>query len=507
MEATKQYLEGLPVGLFTRLSTAKRTEELTEQGFERQHERSAALCEAKGWRPVRFYQDLGSAYRKPGMAAAPQRKDFEQALKDIEQGIVKGLVFFKLDRFVRDHGDFERALAVVEARGAFLASVTEPLDTSTPMGEAIARLLVTFARMESQTIALRIAAQAEQQAYLGQPWRGGRHRAYGYEGRQRDEDGNITNADRVGIAIIEDERTLTVEMANRLLGRGRPRASQGEVVRWLNEAGIPAPAGGYWNRAKLRSLLTNPRLAGLRRYHGEVVAKGVWTPILDEETFNELGRLFAQRRRPGRPAVRWLASGIVYCGLCDAHLLVRGHQSGRSRYVCDSSGNDRRAGEENPGCGKVTIMAEPVDTLIAERVIDRLCGPRLVQVRHQLATAEHRALAAQLEDDRADLIEAARQRFVSRELDPPAYAAVKLELDRRIADAERRLDLGTSAETLAGLPRVKAELTKVWDAADIERRREIVRAVVERIEVYPAIRRGRGIEPSRVVIPPDAWKA
>jgi site-specific DNA recombinase len=114
------------------------------------------------------------------MATAPHRDDFERALADIEAGTIKGLVFFKLDRFVRDHGDFERALAVAEAHGAILASVTEPLDTSTPMGEAIARLLVTFARMESQTIALRVAAQAEQQAHQGRPWRGGRHRAYGY---------------------------------------------------------------------------------------------------------------------------------------------------------------------------------------------------------------------------------------------------------------------------------------------------------------------------------------
>jgi DNA invertase Pin-like site-specific DNA recombinase len=41
-------------------------------------------------------------------------------------------------------------LAVCEAHGAILASVTEPLDTSSPMGEAVASLLVTFARLESQ---------------------------------------------------------------------------------------------------------------------------------------------------------------------------------------------------------------------------------------------------------------------------------------------------------------------------------------------------------------------
>jgi site-specific DNA recombinase len=499
MDAETQYPEGLPVGLFTRLSTAKRTEELTEQGFERQYDRSVAFCKAKGWQPVQFYSDLGSAYRKPGMATAPHRNDFERSLADIEAGVIRGLVFFKLDRFVRDHDDFERAVAVAEAHRAVLASVTEPLDTSTPMGKAIARLLVTFARMESQTIALRVAAQAEQQAYLGKPWRGGRHRAYGYEGRQVDEDGNITNRDRVGIEIVEDEAAVIREIAERLLAGN----SQGEVVRWLDGAGIPAPAGGTWNRAKVRSLLTNPRLAGGRRYHGEVVAEGIWAPILDKGTFDRLGRLFAQRAHPGRPPVRWLLSGLVHCGLCGAHLETRGHRAG-TRYVCDA--NSQRAGQSQPGCGKVTIMAEPADLLIAERVIDRLCGPRLMQVRDQLAT-EYRAFAVQLEADKAELVEAARQRFVTHELTPPAYAQVKLELDKRIADAERRLDQGTSAEALAGLPRVKAELIQAWDGADIERRREIIRAVIERVDILPATRRGRGLDPARVVVPPDAWKA
>jgi hypothetical protein len=106
-----------------------------------------------------------------GQVEPPWRKDFERSLSDIEAGAIKGIVFFKLDRYVRDHKDFDRALAVCEKHGAFLSSVTEPIDTTTPMGEAIARLLVQFARMESQTIALRVAAQAEQRARLGKPWR------------------------------------------------------------------------------------------------------------------------------------------------------------------------------------------------------------------------------------------------------------------------------------------------------------------------------------------------
>jgi len=476
------------VGVYGRLSVVKKAEDLTELAIDRQHERSVEFCEARDWNPVRFYQDIDPAYRRPGQKKSPKRKDFEQSLKDIEAGVIRGIVFYKLDRFVRDHGDFVRALAVAKAHNAVLASVIEPLDTSSPMGEAIAQMLVIFARLESQTIGLRVSAQAEQQARMGQPWRGGRYRPYGYE--------------RDGLTVIAEEAEIIEEIADRLLGKTGRRQGEGEVVRWLNDVGIPAPAGGQWNRGKLRSLVRNPRLAGWRRYHGEVLegVEAVWPPILDQETFQRLGRLFEMRAQPGRPAVRWLLSGVAVCGLCDAPLEVRGHEAG-SRYVCDAQA--QRAGRDRPGCGKVTVVAEPVDRLVAGRILDRLAGP---QLRRQLDTAELRAVSERREQDRQALVEAAHERYVARTLPQPAYLQVKGELERRIAEADRRLDQDTATEVLASLPRLRSDLDEVWEPADIERQREIVRAVVARVVIQPASRRGAGLDPDRVVIPPDAWR-
>jgi DNA invertase Pin-like site-specific DNA recombinase len=96
-----------PVGVLARLSVAKQAVDLTELAIDRQHQRCVAFCEGKVWTPVRFYQDVDPAYRKPGRTSAPRRDDFERALRDIGTGAIRGIVFFKLDRFVRDHGDFE----------------------------------------------------------------------------------------------------------------------------------------------------------------------------------------------------------------------------------------------------------------------------------------------------------------------------------------------------------------------------------------------------------------
>jgi len=477
----------MDVGVYGRLSVAKREVEATEMAIERQHQRCIDYCNAKGWTPARFYADLDPAYRKPGKAKAPRRDDFEQGLADIQAGIVKGLVFFKLDRFVRDHGDFERALAVTERHDAILASVTEPLDTSSPMGEAVARLLVTFARLESQTIALRVAAQAEQKATMGRPWLSGRHHPYGYDPKDR-------------VTIVPHEADVIRAVAGQLLDG----QSQSAVVAWLEAAGIPAPASGRWNRAKLSSLLRNPRLAGLRSYHGEIVAQAIWEPILDQETFERLGRLFDRRRQPGRPARRYLLSGIVHCGPCGAIMETQGHKAG-PRYKCER--HSRRATQIAEPCGAISIVAEPLDQLVAECVLEALAGASLERRRRSFDSDRLQVVAERQEADRGSLRQAAKERFVDRSLDPAAYSEVKRELERRIADAERELAASADGNVLAGLPTLRADLDVMWERADIERRRDIVRAVLERVQVSRATRYGRGMDPSRVLPDGLIWKA
>src|SRR5207237_6989015 len=81
---------------------------------------------------------------------------------------------------------------------------------------------------------------------------------------------------------------------------GRPRAQGGgrrareaaarvlrgdslrSLVLDLNTRGVRTVRGSQWSESPLRHLLCRPSLAGLRSYHGEVVAKGSWPAILDE---------------------------------------------------------------------------------------------------------------------------------------------------------------------------------------------------------------------------------
>ena len=82
---------------------------------------------------------------------------------------------------------------------------------------------------------------------------------------------------------------------------------------------------------------------------------------------------------------------------------------------------------------------------------------------------------------------------------PRAYAEVKAELDHRIAEASRILAEDEAVGVLIDLPRLEGELRQHWtEAADIERRREITRAVLDRLLVHPTSRRGAGIDEDRI---------
>ena len=65
------------------------------------------------------------------------------------------------------HGDFERFEEIRAGRGALLAAVHEPIDTSTEIGVMVVRLLVSFARLESANNSLRTSAAMAESAKLG----------------------------------------------------------------------------------------------------------------------------------------------------------------------------------------------------------------------------------------------------------------------------------------------------------------------------------------------------
>lgn len=96
----------------------------------------------------RVYQDKGS-----GVGPRPQ---LHHALGKLRPGDV--LVVWKLDRIARSLSDLLAIVARVRDAGACIRSLTEPIDTSNPIGEFTLQVLGAVAQLERSMIRERVIA-------------------------------------------------------------------------------------------------------------------------------------------------------------------------------------------------------------------------------------------------------------------------------------------------------------------------------------------------------------
>lgn len=92
-------------------------------------------------------------------SAVAHRPELERLLYNLRRG--DRVIVWKLDRLARSLSDLLRILDRIERAGASISSLTEPLDTGTPIGRMFIQLLGSFAEFERAMIRERAAAGRE----------------------------------------------------------------------------------------------------------------------------------------------------------------------------------------------------------------------------------------------------------------------------------------------------------------------------------------------------------
>lgn len=106
-------------------------------------------CRHRGWELVEVLKEHASGKSTDG------RPELERALVRLEAGEASGLVVAKLDRLTRSTVDFGRLLERLSRGSLNLVVVDFDIDTSTPMGEMFANVLMSFAQYERKLIGQR----------------------------------------------------------------------------------------------------------------------------------------------------------------------------------------------------------------------------------------------------------------------------------------------------------------------------------------------------------------
>jgi DNA invertase Pin-like site-specific DNA recombinase len=479
---------------------------------DQQREAIQAYAKAHG-HSVRFLEpDLDES------GTSLDRPRFQEALDLVRTGQTEGIIAARLDRLTRRVGDLGKLLELAEKEQWNLIAVDLGLDAGTANGKLVWNILASVAEWELDVRRtswnVSVAGAIEDGKHVGPL-------PIGY--RRRDEVEPAYHP--VSGALIRDGRLVVdAEVAPVILAAFRKRASGGswlEIADFLTESGVLPHArknkktgervqSRRWSRAGVKGTLSN------RVYRGEVrngahVNADAHEAIVDEETFEAAIKSRFYHPRTGSIAAQGFLTTLVRCSGCGHRLSVTGtgprREDGRRRasYFCRGH---HALGEacEARAVVQVSLLDAHVESVLVEAL--RSGDPRVASFRK---VAELMALPiATYTEAKANLDAILSAPASTREkLGDRYWAEVEnkqaameaaqvgfseaLRMSETIAWKTITKPDGTHDRVEAAPQDLAAELTS--DQTPVERRREIARALIEKVVVAKADPKRRRWQP------------
>ena len=251
-----------------------------EVGVERQRHDCLELV-ARRWpsAPVRIFVDNDLSAADPTVT----RPQWQAMLDALRGGEVDQIVAYDQSRLTRQPIEWEQLLVVLGRRGIHsLYTVREgERDVAEGGGRMVSRIIAAVDAEYAEVTRIRVRRAMRQLAAEGRPVGG---RAFGYVSGVGD-DGRKTRV------IVAEEAEAVRWAAQEILG-GETLAS---VARAFDARALAhTKTGKHWSPTHIRSLVTNPAVAGLRRDPDGNLIAAIWAPILDAATWRGVRAALAQ---------------------------------------------------------------------------------------------------------------------------------------------------------------------------------------------------------------------
>lgn len=192
----------------------------------------------------------------------------------VQERAIDAVIIWRLDRLTRRMWDLPKLLDEAEQYGVAIASVTERLDTSTPVGKMVVMSLAFVAEQERENTRLRTRTGRRNRAAAGFPIPGCKA-PYGYEWVERDvgtRPGHEPTRRKVALAPHPQTSQIIVRMMTELASGSSTRG----IAAGLHADGILVPSGKHtnWDASTIRYLVRKPYYwgepAAFRVYYEEV---------------------------------------------------------------------------------------------------------------------------------------------------------------------------------------------------------------------------------------------
>ncbi len=273
-----------------------------------------SYAKAHGYHIYKIYSDKGISGSRNDRPALTEMK------KDSRENVFQRVIFTHLDRFGRSASDTLSNYVYFEELGISLYSITEGMDTSTPIGKLFRTVLAALSEMETEQIRERMLVGRIERLRkgLGQPTR-----LYGYS----------WNKEKKAFELIPEEAFIYKRIVNDYLVKGK---SQDEIAVGLNNEGIKSKFNKGWSQAIVGRLLKNPA------YKGKWVYTILWErfkvdipPLIEDKKWQEIQRRIRENQCNGHAAddnnQYFVLRKLLQCGECQSGIYPYVH---RKRKVC-----------------------------------------------------------------------------------------------------------------------------------------------------------------------------
>lgn len=459
--------------------------------LEDQETRLRRAAEADGYEVFQVFKEVASSTNL-------DRDELAKLLGKLDK--FDAVYVTKLDRLSRSMHDWCQVNELLDHHDVALVSVTQKIDTSTPMGRFFRDLLMLFAQFEREMIAERTYEKMAEQARQGK-WSGGRP-ILGY-----DVDGKTIVVNRAEAEIVEIIFDKYLELA-----------SIAKTARWANLQGyrtkhVKCKNGREFKprkftRADIQRMLSNITYVGRVRFD-RVEYEGEQEGIISDEKFIQVQELLAAKKeKPRRGDQRQqdtLLLGIIRCGFCGgactSSFVNKKGKDGKVRryYYYKCTTKSRRDAE---ACPSADLRASLIDDAFVRYFRQLANEPKHLKAVLEAAEAASRDGVGAIEAERAELsrqLSAAEREsmtLVDRLADPElaGISAIKTRLREleqqqqalksRITDLTLQIrDRRDQSTSLDEIQEAFENFDEIWEELEFEERQYAVRLLVKEIRL------------------------
>jgi site-specific DNA recombinase len=486
-----------------------------EASIEDQNRICRERAAKEGWSVYKYYSDHGIS------GASLVRPGIQKLLQDALEGRFDIIVTESLDRLSRDQEDIAHIFKRINFAGGRIVTVSEGEINELHIG-----LKGTMGALYLKDLADKTRRGLRGRVEAG---KSGGGNSYGYDVvRGVGPDGQPLTGER---RINAQEAAIVRRIFEDYAAGVSPRA----IAKRLNAEGVSGPLGGtwgpstihgnrqrgtgilnnelyigrlVWNRLRyVKDLKTGKRVSRLNPDSGWIIQNVAALRIVDQDLWEHVktrqGALEAGRRSgeaPGyweRRRPRYLFTGLMRCAVCGGGIVhfnkvYIGCANARNKGTCDNTATMRREDLE-------TAVLDGLQNRLMEPARTRIFCEEYARAMNRLH-AEHNAQRA-ADEDALNKAERDLARLVQALLDGVPAAAVrekmtelearKEALRSRLAASEDsgiRLHPNMAEYYRTQIADLRAALTETGGRTQAA---EIVRKLIDRIELSPVIRSGR----------------